>query len=610
MAKKTLSTEQIEGEAIGIIKMEKSSWSDAAAFITERVSFRMRNLIRQIRKNYWGVFNKPVDSNTGRKKVWLPLSSWLTDTATKATELDTKDINYRAKRPSSIGLNSVIKTFSKNNFDEINFGEKLNHLTRDTARDGTGVWKVVESKKNGKAIANLLPIDLLNIYIDPTAESIQDAYRFTERHLMTKDEVEGMTGWINIENIETQTNLGYIDPEISYKATGTSEFVDVWEMWGKIPKSLISGKEKDRKEVIDGHIIISGLETGNNKVHLLEANDGGLKPYEEAWYKKVSGRWYGVGIVEEVMMLQLWLNLIVNMRITRSTVSQLGIFKIKKGSGVTPASLQRLAASGALVVNNTDDVEQFVMQEASMASYKDEENILTWARNITSAVESVTGEQMPASTTATAVAVQSHASKSTFAFVKEGYGLFLQRLIKRHMMPIFQKNLKQDMVLRYTGEIGDIKTLDERVVNYNLYKQLTDIRKSGGLFDEVQVLQEQAKAMAKLTAIGSDRYFKILSKIKLDDFDVQVYVTNEEIDKNSLVQNLMALLQMSPSIPQAIDPTATAEQIIDTLGLSPSQFKPKEGQQPQVPQGQAPIPNANISSPTEQESFTGANTPI
>ena len=129
----------------------------------------------------------------------------------------------------------------------------------------------------------------------------------------------------------------------------------------------MTGNTQDTEE-IDLHIVVSGIEAGNSRVHLIETYDG-LKPYEECWYAKIPGRWHGKGVTEKLMMLQLWINTIVNIRINRSYVQQLGLFTIRRGSGVTPAMISRLGVNGAVVVNSQDDIKQMVMQEASMASF-------------------------------------------------------------------------------------------------------------------------------------------------------------------------------------------------------------------------------------------------
>lgn len=602
MPKGTLATTEIEQHALELVVREKATWEDATAFITDRVAFQMRNLIRTLRKNFWGVFDTEKDPTTGRKKIWIPLTESFVDSVVKNIDLDTKDINFRSKHPKAIGLTSVVRSIVRNALDKMNFGEYLDEFEKTLAIDGTAVWKTIESKnhENEKCV-KILPVDLLNIYIDPTARCIQEAYRFTERSLMTQEEVKSMD-WMNTEKVVATTGHNPSDSNYGTANVTTSKFVDVWEMWGKIPKSLITGKKSDETEEVDGHIIVSGLEkSGSELVHLIEKYDG-LKPYEEAWYSRVPGRWYGKGVAEKLMMLQLWVNTIVNIRINRAYVSQLGIFKIRKGSGVTPQMLSRLASNGAVVVNNMDDLEQFAMQEASAASYKDEEVILNWARQNTSNYETVTGEMLP-STTATQTAIQSRSASSQFVLIKEQLGMFLQRWVKNHALPILISYMKPSTLVRMGFEADALAEWDDNEVNKELYAQLQAIQQAGLFVDPMQVEMERQRALASLTAQGKDRYVELLQQFTPTDYDVQVYVTNEEIDKGVLAQNLLQMFQVIPALPPGtIDPISIAKQIMDVMGLDGNFLKGNPqammGMQPGMPPQALGAPAGPGANPT------------
>src|ERR1700753_2687680 len=64
----------IEARAISIVRGEKQRWEVATAFVTDRVSFKMRQLIRIFRKNFYGIFDVPIDQYTGIEKTWYPLT--------------------------------------------------------------------------------------------------------------------------------------------------------------------------------------------------------------------------------------------------------------------------------------------------------------------------------------------------------------------------------------------------------------------------------------------------------------------------------------------------------------------------------------------------------
>lgn len=555
----------IEKLAISLVDSERVAWETTVAFVTDRVAFNMKQLLRQLRKNWWGIFDEPIDPQTGRKKIWVPMTESVGETVVKNIDLDTKDVNFRAKKPSAVKLTALVRSIVRNYLDKMRFGEKLDELETILARDGTCVWKTIEKKdKDGKYCTDIRIVDLLNVYLDPTSPTIQDAYRFTERALLYPSEIESMKGWINTQGIKGTTALPRNDGFFRNQANtlGTVKGKDVWESYGKYPEFLMTGKKEDMNTDSDLHIVLSGLESGDVRVHKIERYTG-FKPYEEAWYSKVPGRWYGKGVTEKLMMLQTWVNTVVNIRITRATVSQLGLFKIRRGSGITPQMISRLPANGAIVVNSQDDLQQFVMQEASASSYKDEDNIQQWAQRVTSAFETVTGESLPSETSATATALQSHSAQSQFVLVKEQIGMFLQRWLGRHGMPTIFKNITKGDIIAMALEDDELLAWDEALVHSALYEEMNRVISQGALINPQEVEAEKQRLMAKLKNAGPERFVKLLHNLDFTEYDVAIDITNESIDKGVITQNLIQALTAAPEYRDSILP-----QLFDVMGLT------------------------------------------
>lgn len=596
---------EIEQDVIKAIQQEKNQWESAAVFVTDKVAFMMQPLIRLLRKNYWGIFQDPYDSITNEEKIWYPLTAQMVKTVVANIDLDTKDIDFTAKNPEDYGAARVLRAIIKDALDRINedggssFGEKLDALEADLAVDGTKVWKTLDkmSKKDKRRTLNILEPDLLNIFIDPSADNIQDAYRFTERARLLVAQLKAMKSndWINTEYVTGGAGLPFTDPSISAPMAGIgnagSKYVDVYELWGKGPTWWITGRTEDKEAdavEIDIHAAISGLEKpGQAIVHLVETYDG-MKPYEEAWYTKIPGRWYGKGIAEEVMWLQLWVNIIVNIRITRSKISQLGIWKIKRGAGITPQMITNMAPNGAIVVNNMEDIEQMVMEEASQSSYTDETNIVNLARSVTNAFQAVTGEAMPASTPATNAVLSTNAAKSGFTMVKEQIGMFLKRFLRRHALPVIMENVNQGDIIRLTGELADLQVWDNMCANWILVQKVEEANKNGIRLNPQQVLAEKQRIIQEWQHQGKNRYTELVKMIDVTLYDIDILITNEEIDTNVIANNLLSALKIAPQYQDQI-----MKQLFDIMGLN---FQPISNAQMQnnasAGQGNAPAGGA------------------
>jgi ATP phosphoribosyltransferase len=442
------------------------------------------------------------------------------------------------------------------------FGETLDKNALRKSIDGSSVLKVWKEKKNIKR----REVDLLNFYIDPTAEDIQSAYRVTERALLYESAVKG-TDWINKDAFVTAEGLNPNDGYIkSPKSDSNVKTRDTWSMYGKIPEYLITGDSEDTEE-IDGIIVVSGLEAGGATVHAVRRNTTKdkfgniIKPYEEDHYIKVPGRWLGKGVAEKLLVLQTWMNAIINIRINRSYVAQLGLFKIRKGANITPDQISRLGSNGAVVVNNMDDIEQMAMTEASQASYTDESNIHNIAQRITSAFEAVTGEQMPASTPATNAVLQNRNATSIFTNVQERTGFFVQRLIDRHLMPKMAEIVEVGDVIKYMGHDNKFDKMIERAAVFIVRDQYAKSR-SQGLFPSREQVQAEIERVKASLREKKDLFMNVTRKILADSLDTYVVTTNEALDVAVRIDKLTTALQMAPEYKQWIIPS-----IYDLMGM-------------------------------------------
>lgn len=607
-----ITDKEIEAAAIQIVQDEVESYEDSIVFVTDRVAFAMRDLVRTLRKNYWGVFEVPKDPLTGLDQVWTPLSRQVADTSRKSIDLDQGDINFRAKTREGVAVTDVVRAGVKDYLDRVFFGDILNTTATQLCIDGTVVWKSWEEKEAGKSKLRTKQVDLLNVYIDPAADSIQEAYRFTERALMDKESVQRMTGWSNTEDVEAQTGLNPTDArlDISSVQTNTKQ-VEVFETWGMIPLWMITGKISDKEsgEEVEGHIVVSNARKGKSpKVHLVEKNitkdkDGNIiKPYEEVWYSKVAGRWYGVGPVEMCIAMQTWVNTVNNMRINRNYVAQLGLFKIKRGSGITRDSLTKLGSNGVIKVQNMDDIQQMVVQEATQSSYNDETVAVDWARQITGATEAVIGESLPSSQTATSAVIQDRNSKTTFALVREGFGIFLQRWMDRHALPVIAKQMKKGTKLRISSDFDNIRQLRLRVALFTVQEELNKRIEKGELPSDEEIEQTIQSLEAQLQD-EQELFVTLTEDIIAKGLDTKVYVTNEEFNPAVTADKIISLLQIAPETRAALLP-----QLVDVLGLELTPTQLAQVQQPQQETQRIPAGVENPIGQSEQEVVTAAST--
>lgn len=599
-----LTHEQIKAEAISMVKGEVEKYDEALFFITENVAFSMRPLIRKLRKNYWGQFEKgKKDRNTNKDKVWVPLTRLIVDSVRKNADLDSKDVNVMSRRGRSFGLVAIIRNFIRYWVEKTYFGEVLNRSILTLCIDGTTVWKTHTVRRDGKWVIDRRDVDVLNLYLDPTADSIQDV-DVTERSLMRPDEIASMD-WMDNEDIKGQKTLHKTEKDLLHSYE-TGSYQDVYEFWGMIPEYLITGIKYKKKEnkLVPGRIVVSGIQTGDVRLHVVEKNttkdtEGKvIKPYEEAWYIKVPGRWYGVGPAEMVMQLQEWINQVVNLRIKKNTNAALGLFKIRDNSGITQQQLSNLVSSGVIKLKQMDDLENLSIAEAGQSSYEDEQTAKNWAFEVTSTLDVARGANLPASTSATATVIQDRNTKSAYILVRESFGLFLERWFNRQYMPALPKLMKQEPSIRIYSDFDQMARVREEVVNLLVMQEIDRQKKKGYVPSEQEVIDEVNRLNRKLERDG-DMFVEMTSDIIANQYETRFVFTNEEMDAAVTVRNLIDLAGLLPPEAGQARNDFVAE-ALDILGIEP----PKSLKQAQIPQVN-PEPQQGV--PTEQTEVTSAS---
>lgn len=600
---------EIEQIALELIRREKTAWDTGTAFVTDRVAFQMRNVIRLMRKNYWGVFDEPNDPITGKRKIWAPMTEYLVESAAKNINVDIKDVDFRSKNSSAQPLTIIVRQAVRNYLERMNFGELLEMSIRQVAIDGTLVWKtIVETGSDGKRRLIVSLVDLLNWYVDPTVDNARAAESKIERALMTPDEISKMTGWINTKGLAGTNQFNRYDGSLPYVPSTTQGQVkmrEVFERWGIMPKFLMTNKPEDKDKQVEGHIVASSMGS-DWVIHLIEENkkkffDGSAHtPYEDFQYTKIHGRYYGKGIAEKLMWLQIYLNTIFNIRKNRQELQQLGLFKIRAGSNITPQMIARLVTTGAIKVTDLDkDIAPLEFPQSGIEeSMNDEKNSIDWGQRVTGLFEAATGDQLPASQPATTTAIQSQSAQSQFVLIQKGLGMFLERWIKNHLLPFILQELKQGDVIRLTGEYDEIAQLDEWAVNKELADFIDKATKKGKVVNLPQIEFERARALKRLQTSGKDRFMNIDMDFDATEYDVEIVITNEEINKAVLMQNLTQMLGVvPPDIQEGI-----VREIFDLVGLDPNQLKsttpnalsgagqPQQQQGQQQPQQQQGLP--------------------
>ena len=570
-----------ELEIIRIINKEKANWEEGQVSITDGAMLIMKNVVKKARRNYAGFFTQPKDPQTGREKIFIPFTEWVVENFLKNIDIDTKDINVKATNGDELSYLKAefFRHILRKKLSDINFGKTLNKLLRRTAIDGTGFLKAIDNE-------NKLDVkvgDRLNMIYDPTVEDISDSSGKTERHTMTKPEFDQLD-LNNSEYVKGATDLDRTNLNGENKNSTEIPYVEVYERYGWFPKFCMSDDEKDKYDFFYGHAIVSGIGSRRPVVHQIEEVDE--DPYGIFKVKEMPNRADGRGIGEMLFSIQAYVNEVINTRLNKGRITGMGLFHIT--GNVTPQQFKNLFTTGAIKTDQSSTVTVLETGTIDPSSYTDEERAYQWGMRVTGTTQD---DEIANNRPATNALIEQQGASKGYNLRIEDLMLDMAQFIKKKVVPIIKKELKANKgeFLRITGDTSELKKLDDLLIQSAVNAKIQDAyEKSGYMFtdqEEQGYIQETTNELKKL---GSDRFIPIIDEILDTEYDVDIVITDENINRATMAQMLQNMV--NTLAPLGIPVRKTLTELYDTLGLDgemmvedmPDQA-PAAGMNPQMP---------------------------
>jgi hypothetical protein len=266
--------------------------------------------------------------------------------------------------------------------------------------------------------------------------------------------------------------------------------------------------------------------------------------------------------------------------------------------------LSRLSANGVIPVGDVNnDIKQLPVQDASPSSYRDAEVIYQEAQRSTGAFDSVAGDTMPASTTATNGAIQAQSAQTGFTLIREGFGMFIERLIQNRAMPLALSTIRLKDLIRMHCDEKELQEIDEMMVHETLYSQIEQATAARLPVDPMQVEMARQQALASLQQRGKERFVELLHSVNPGDYDTDVTITTEDFNAPVMVSNITTLVQSLGAMGLIEPAVELTRQAADLMGLDATRIK--------MPMAPAPMGNnaANSQNPAVQPGGNVANTP-
>lgn len=487
----------------------------------------------------------------GREKPFFNIVTAVSNIWMRATDIDRKNIRFRATKRAEVIPAFLANCVLQNWMKEVNFGSFLNDWGRTLARYGSAVTKFVE--KDNQLYINVTPwnklitdqldfesnVKIFKFYLTPAQLRLNESYN--------QEVVKGL-----LETVQTRETLG------NQTVDTLSDYIELYEVQGNLPLSMLTDKEKDDEIYTDQIHIISFA--GKSQDFTLYKGKLAKQQYHKADLIKEDSRALGIGAPEHLFQAQWMANHSVKLYKDQMELISKVIFQTADKNYAGRNALTAIENGDIMIHDVNSPLTQVNNQGHDLTSITN--FMAQWqnqAKEITSTPDAISGNTMPSGTAYRQVAILNQESHSLFELMTENKGLALEDMFREYIIPYIRKQLNnKDEIVAMLDDAG-IKQLDtwyitseaSRKVNQKIIDKALDAEMVTREQQDEMLAEESNNIKSELSMLGNQRFIK---PSEMDDktwkdvlninWDaIEVEITNEQSDKEAVMTTLTTVMQ-------------------------------------------------------------------
>lgn len=459
---------------------------------------------------------------------------------TKAIDFDTKNIRLLTTESGDSLKTWFMERDLKYWMRDVQFGKVLNRIFKELPIYGSVVLKIIDGKPYF--------VDLRNFVVEQSADTLDDMTHIVEIHNFT-------VGKFRKVGKQMKWPQDKIDEAIEkfYQMEKTSH-IRVYERYGDYYNEDTEAYEYRRCFIADVGVDEfdqqSGLLIPRIGVELVSEEWEG-NPYWEFHVNKVSGRWLGVGVVEELTEPQIKQNEIANLQSKGAQYSALRIFQTRDRA--VNRNLLTDVRNGE-ILNVDSEITPVNMDDRNLAFFDHETQ--KWMNNrdeLTFSYDAIQGERSPAGTPLGSTQISIGQTLSYFEGIQEEVAMDIKELIYEVIIPSFEKEMTQEHKLRLIGNDLDqyIQMVKNQMILSEIVRQITLGYSFPSKADmdvyEASLTEEIKQGKEKILTVPKGYYKDI-------KYDVDIDITGESVDTRVRYATRFALLQAATADPTLLSP--------------------------------------------------------
>lgn len=587
-----------------VVRHAEQNYIDGSTKLGRYVDWSMHDTIERIDAYLNSKHTSGETDSLGREKPFFNIVSAATNIWYRATDIDRKDIRFIPTKSSSTVLAFVANVILQNWMDKNRFGIFLNQWGRALARYGSAVVKFIE--QDGELVASVVP---WNRYI---ADPVQfDALPRIEKFYLTPAQLRKNKQYDQTVVDELITAVRHRTTIDRQKKDVMNDFIELYEVHGELDSRLLDDEpdmslpDKDITYRQQMHVV-SFVGTGKkDQFHDFTLYKGkeAKDPYMITHLIEEDGRTLSIGAVEYLFDAQWMQNHTVkNMKDTLDLASRL-IFQTADTNFAGRNVLTAIETGDIMIHAANMPLERIANDKPDVTALHNFG--IMWqelGKELTATPDAMRGNTLPSGTPYALKALQVQQSNSLFELMTENKGMAIQDMMRTYVIPHMKKQLKHSKEISALLDNAGATQIDSMYVPAEAAKRFNQRAIAGVLSGQpvnpFNPQQEQQAVKAQLTAHGNTRFFtpddvnqktwdSIFSDFEWDS--TRVEVTNEQADKQVVMQTLSTVLQSIASNPMILNnPSAKLifNKILSLTGeVSPLELGAEQGM-PILPQRQ------------------------
>ncbi len=610
------------------VRLAERNYLQGNTRLGKYVTWSMHDTIERIDAYLNSRHMSGMTDSLGRDKPFFNIVTAATNIWYRATDIDRKDIKFIPQNNTSVVLAFVANILLQKWMDENRFGQFLNLWGRALARYGSAVTEFVEKDNN------LIPsvIAWNRIVADPVQF---DAIPHIKKLYLTAAQLR-KNKFYNQEAVDKLIKARVTRKTLDKMAKDTlSEFFEVYEVKGDMDTRLLekeadlSLQEKDIQYSMQMHVIsfVAGKNEGEYSDFTLFKGPLEKDPQMITHLIEEDGRTIAIGAVEYLFDAQWMQNHSVkNMKDTLDIASRL-IFQTADTHFVGKNVLSAIETGDIFVHEKDKPLERVANDKPDIVALMNYRQMWdTLGQTLTATPDSMRGITPTSGTPYSTTGLLTQQANNLFELMTENKALALEDMLKTYVIPHLKKQLKNKKQVVAILDDAGITEIDSLYIPHEAIKRFNQ-RTTQSVLNGAQSFlngqtpepiqpfnaqQEQQGVQNDLAKQGNKRFFTpddtddatwadLFSDFEWESLKIEI--TNENTDKQMIMQTLSTVLQSIASNPTILqDPNAKMvfSAILNQSGvISPLQISATSGQpQQQQPQGGMPMNSLQSPMPT------------